>query len=118
MRKKLRLAIGFLSFWPYIYILFLFGYVTINALYVDQKKFGESVLSQGMQVGINALNLATSFEVLCIITLFLMHLYKKDDLSKEKKTMWALLLLLGNMFVLPIYWVYFYKNDIQEEDKK
>ncbi|MHA1567936.1 MAG: hypothetical protein ACTSXZ_00575 [Alphaproteobacteria bacterium] len=38
---------------------------------------------------------------------YLVHLFKTSHVPQDKKALWAVVLFLGNMFAMPVYW-YFY----------
>jgi len=45
--------------------------------------------------------------VLALTILYIVHLFRTDRVPPDKKALWAVVLLLGNVLAMPVYW-YFY----------
>lgn len=45
--------------------------------------------------------------MLALMALYIVHVFRTDRVPADKKALWAVVLLLGNLFAMPIYW-YFY----------
>jgi len=52
--------------------------------------------------------------VLALTILYMVHLFRTDRVPADKKALWAVVLLLGNVLAMPVYW-YFYMWPKQPE---
>ena len=47
--------------------------------------------------------------VLCVI--YVLHVFKTDRVPQDKKALWAVVLVMGNMISMPVYWyLYIWKD--------
>jgi hypothetical protein len=53
--------------------------------------------------------------IFALVGVFVFHLFRTDRVDSDKKALWAVVLFLGNMMALPIYW-YLYLWRQQRED--
>jgi hypothetical protein len=44
------------------------------------------------------------FEILILLVIYIRHVFKTDRVPQDKKSLWAVVLLLGSMIAMPIYW--------------
>jgi hypothetical protein len=49
-----------------------------------------------------------------LLGIYIVNVFKNDRVSKDKKALWVVVLFLGNMIAMPVYW-YLY---IWEEDDR
>ena len=45
--------------------------------------------------------------ILALTIFYVVHLFRTDRVRQDKKALWAVVLLLGNVLAMPVYW-YFY----------
>lgn len=50
------------------------------------------------------IHIACMFWVWGLLAFYLVHLFKTDVVAKEQKALWAVVLFLGNMLAMPVYW--------------
>jgi hypothetical protein len=62
-----------------------------------------------------SLHLATVSLVLVLIAAYLAMLYRSTLVPSGRRTFWALVLLLGNVFALPVFWyVFLWRRAVDE----
>jgi hypothetical protein len=42
--------------------------------------------------------------VLALLVVYIVHLFRTDLIGSDKKALWAVVLFLGNVFAMPVYW--------------
>lgn len=95
--KSLILAV--FSVWPFGVILIgLFFEVTGMFPKISEELPAAFVLFYGLL-------LLTPIVVLALIGIYLVYLFTRPDLPLEWKLVWALVLILGNIFAMPLFWV-------------
>lgn len=61
------------------------------------------------------LHLSTMVLVIGILAGFVSFLYKTDQIPNEKKSLWAIILFMGNMFAFPVFWyLYIWKGSTKK----
>ena len=53
------------------------------------------------------LHMAVMALVLLLMGFYIVHLFRSERVPADKKTLWAVVLFLGNLLAMPVYW-YFY----------
>jgi len=62
------------------------------------------------------LHFLTMLEILALLVIYIMHVFKTDSVPQDKKALWAVVLFLGNMIAMPIYWyLYIWKEARPEQ---
>jgi hypothetical protein len=49
-----------------------------------------------------------------LIAFYLVHIFKTDRVSQDKKALWAVVICLGNAFAMPIYWYLYIWRDVKQ----
>ena len=50
------------------------------------------------------LHFLTMLEIIVLLVIYIGHLFRTDRVPQDKKALWAVVLLLGNMIAMPVYW--------------
>ena len=63
---------------------------------------------------VTPLHLLTMLEILVLLVIYIVHVFKTDSVPQDKKALWAVVLFLGNMLAMPVYWyLYIWKEHRQ-----
>jgi hypothetical protein len=50
--------------------------------------------------------------IFILLGIYVVNVFKNDHVSKDKKALWAVVLFLGNVIAMPVYWyLYIWKED-------
>jgi hypothetical protein len=53
-------------------------------------------------------------EVLVLLVIYVVYLFKTDRVAQDKKALWAAVLLLGGLIAMPVFWyLYIWKQPAQ-----
>ncbi len=52
--------------------------------------------------------------VLALIIFYIVHLFTTDRVRQDKKALWAVVLILGNFFAMPVYFYLYVWHDPSE----
>lgn len=55
-------------------------------------------------LGLFAVHLLTMFWVLGLLIFYIQDVFKNPRLDEQKRVLWALVLFMGNMVAMPVYW--------------
>jgi hypothetical protein len=108
----MRILIGVLTAWPLVYFIlffvFMFGTVIISGF------FGREPLG-GLIVLVFVLHMFTILLSFALIAFYIVFLFKTDRVDADKKALWAVVLFLGNMIAMPVfYYLYIWKKPEEE----
>ena len=99
MQKSTKILLGAATLWPFVY-LFLFFILTFAMLFIGP---GAAKLMPAVFV----VHMLTILLVLGLSVFYIVDIFKNDRVEKDKKALWAVVIFLGNMIAMPIYWYLF-----------
>jgi hypothetical protein len=106
MGKGKAVVLAVFTAWPFLYIL-LFICMAFSMIISGFAGGGHPAEPPFIIWIILPLHFFTMFEMLALIVIYIIHLFKTDRVPQDKKALWAVVLFLGNMIAIPVYW-YFY----------
>ncbi len=116
MTKGKAITLGIFSVWPILYMILFMGTIIImmaSTLAGHPPGNGQ----QKIMMAILPLHLFTIFEIFGLVAIYLFYLFKTDVVAQDKKALWAVVIFLGNMISMPIFW-YLYIWKISKENEK
>jgi hypothetical protein len=115
LTKTAKISLGILTLWPLVYPLLFIVFFIGTML---------TTVSGGMRNGPDGAAFPAAFAVFFIIHLltilfmfallgiYLYILYNSDRVPADKKTLWAVILFLGNALAMPVFfWIYVWPED-------
>jgi hypothetical protein len=102
LSRSLKILIGVLTAWPVFYMLLFFAFVLTSMFWM--RAFPES--ASGMPVGffvLMALHVGTMLSMIALTAFYIVYLFKTDRVTGDKKALWAVVLFLGNVFAMPVF---------------
>lgn len=106
MKKPAKIFLGIATLWPIIYM-FLFFIFIFSQVFTNFST-PESTAHQSSFPGeikiIFGLHFFTMLWIFGLLAIYIINVFKNDRVTKDKKALWAVVLFLGNMFAMPIYW--------------
>jgi hypothetical protein len=109
MRKSTKILLGLGTLWPFIYLIlfFIFVFSTVFFLAGGNQQGDPPVIF----FAVFALHFLTILWVMALTVFYMVNVFKNDRVDKDKKVLWAVVLFMGNMIAMPIYWyLYFWKE--------
>ena len=111
MSKSKALVLGGLTLWPIAYmVLFMCVMFTQVVLmgFADKPPSGE--MPTLIKI-IFPLHFLTMIWVFVLVAIYIRHIFKTDAVPQDKKALWAVVIFLGNMVAMPVYWyLYIWKK--------
>ncbi|REJ76431.1 MAG: hypothetical protein DWQ47_12570 [Acidobacteria bacterium] len=111
MTKFQKKLLGFLTAWPFAWIL-LFVVAIFGIIIVDPGGDPGAVFGVGalLFVLIHAL---TIFLIIALQVFYIVNVFKNENVKKEHQVVWVIALFFGGLFAMPIYW---YLNIWREQE--
>jgi hypothetical protein len=104
MSKPVKVLLGIATAWPLVYVgLFMFAIFGMMIL----EFYAPTVSSDEMPIWFFVLfagYFLTFIWMMGLIVIYILHLFKTDRVPKDQKALWAVVIFLGNMLAMPVYW--------------
>ena len=110
MSKPVRLVLGIATLWPLAYLLIFMGFVFSMLLRGNSQPQGGRDLPSGV-IAIFVLHGITIVWLWVLLAIYIYNVFHNDRVDKDKKALWAVVLFLGNMIAMPIYWYLYIGTD-------
>ena len=91
------MVIGFLTLIPVAYILFFFAVIMIAVMSAGAPNQGSFIFLFVMHFAVMILSWS-------LIGFYIYYLFKTDHVKQDQKALWAVVLFLGNMIAMPVFW--------------
>lgn len=108
MNKTIKLLLGLITLWPFAYLI-LFFLTIFSAVF-----FGIAETGAGPPRAIALilpLHLLTMLIIAALTVFYIVNVFRNDRVEKDKKVLWAVVLFMGNVIAMPIYWyLYIWKE--------
>jgi hypothetical protein len=103
MKKPTKLLLGLATLWPFSYLIFFFVTIFSLILFMPSAGEGESDFFPFLGV-ILPLHLFTMLSMMALIAFYIVNVFRNDRVEKDKKVLWTIVLFMGNMIAMPVYW--------------
>ena len=108
--KPLALILAVFTVWPFLYMFLFVGFMFTSVFWMAPGRNGPM---PAMFMIIFAFHLLTMLEVLALIVFYIVHLFKTPAVRQDMKALWAVVLFLGNMLAMPVYWYLYIWKPLQ-----
>ena len=115
MTKGKAITLGIFSIWPILYMFIFMGTIII----MMASTFAGHPPGNGQQkimMVILPLHFFTVFEIFALAAIYIFYLFKTDVVPQDKKALWAVVIFLGNMISMPIFWYIYIWKKVKEEE--
>ena len=110
MNKTLKILLGLVTLWPALYMVIFFAFVFSAFLFVSSSEGGDPGFPLSFMI-IFPLHLLTMIVIVALTIFYIMNVFKNTRVEKDKKVLWAIVLFMGNLVAMPIYWyLYIWKD--------
>ncbi|MCX7425729.1 MAG: hypothetical protein NTW96_08930 [Planctomycetia bacterium] len=103
MSKGKAVTLAVFTVWPFLYMI-LFMCMIFGMMISDFSGGGPSSGPPTIIMIIFPLHFLTMLDIFALLVIYIVHLFKTDKVPQDKKALWAVVLSLGNMVAMPIYW--------------
>lgn len=98
MNRTKALALGALTLWPLAYVMLFLAAMAYLAIFR-----GDGSMPPYLAL-IFIVHLLTMGATLGLLVFYMVHLFRNEAVPQEQKALWAVVLFLGNVLSMPVYW--------------
>lgn len=104
-----KLLLGLATLWPFAYLILFFVVIFATELFMPGSP--QQPGPPPLIALILPLHLFTMLAVLALLVFYIVNVFKNNRVENDKKALWAIVLFMGNMIAMPIYWyLYIWKS--------
>src|SRR5919106_545047 len=109
MSRTIKLLLGLITLWPFAYLILFF--LTIVSLILFSGGAEPGVGPPPAIALIFPLHILTMLIIAALTVFYIVNVFRNDRVEKDKKVLWAVVLFMGNVMAMPIYWyLYIWKE--------
>jgi hypothetical protein len=109
MTKSAKIALGVATLWPFAYLFVFFAF--FFGIMINSPGPGKEAGIPLFMVVFFALHLFTMLLGMALTVFYMVNIFRNDRVDKDKKVLWAVVIFLGSMIAMPIYWyLYIWKE--------
>jgi hypothetical protein len=109
MSKTIKLLLGLVTIWPFVYLILFF--ITIFSLVIFSTGAETAGGPPPLIALIFPLHLLTMLVIMALTVFYMVNVFRNERVVKDQKVLWAVVLFLGNVLAMPIYWyLYIWKE--------
>lgn len=105
MSKPIKLILGLATLWPLVYMFIFMAfwfYMVLGIASQSEERTSASIPT--WFVAIFVMHGITMLVIFALLVIYIVNVFRNDRVAKDKKALWAVVLFLGNMIAMPIYW--------------
>jgi len=110
MKTSTKILLGLASLWPFAYMVLFFIFILSSFLFLSPtagQEFGPPISF----IVIFLLHLLTMLWIMALTVFYIVNVFRNGRVDKDKKVLWAVVLFMGNVIAMPIYWyLYIWKE--------
>jgi len=110
MKESTKILLGLATLWPFLYMILFFIFVFSSIFFMPGPGREESG-PPFFFVALVAVHLATMLWIMSLTVFYMVNVFRNERVDKDKKVLWAVVIFMGNMIAMPIYWyLYIWKD--------
>jgi hypothetical protein len=110
MKKWIKILLGLATLWPFLYLILFFLFAFSSIFFMSGS--GES--DSGVPfffIFFFAVHIFTILWIMGLTVFYMINVFRNDRVDKDKKVLWAVVLFMGSIIAMPIYWyLYIWKD--------
>jgi hypothetical protein len=103
MKTPTKILLGLASLWPLVYMALFFIFV-LSSFFFLSRSAGQEVGPPISFMVIFLLHLLTMLWIIALTVFYIVNVFRNQRVDKDKKALWAVVLFMGNVIAMPIYW--------------
>jgi hypothetical protein len=104
LSRPVAAILGAISIWPAAYFLFFIALMFSAAL-------GQEERVGSLFPAFFVVHIVTMLVTIGLLVFYIVHLFKNEQLSGDRRVLWAIVLFMGHVIAFPVYWyLYIWKS--------
>jgi hypothetical protein len=113
MSRAQKITLAVFTAWPFLYMV-IFVCAVFGMMMLAFSGGGDSAGPPRIMMIIFPVHFLTMLEIFALLIFYIVHVFKTDRVPHDKKALWAVVLFLGNMIAMPVYWyLYIWKEPVK-----
>lgn len=108
MKKSTKLLLAAATVWPFLYFIIFFAFIFSMILFMPQ---GGDEAAPAWFLILFLFHFLTIFLILGLTVFYMVNVFRNERVDKDKKVLWAVVLFLGNIVAMPVYWYLYIWRD-------
>lgn len=109
MSKTIKLLLGLVTLWPLAYMILFFLMIFSFIFFAAGTGPGDG--PPPFIPVIFSLHILTMLVIAALTVFYIVNVFRNERVDKDKKVLWAVVLFLGNLLAMPVYWyLYIWKE--------
>ena len=110
MKKSTKILLVLATLWPFLYMILFFVFI-FSSIFFRPSPGGEESGPPFFFAVFIALHLFTMLWIIALTVFYMVKVFRNDRVEKDKKVLWTVVIFMGNMIAMPIYWyLYIWKE--------
>jgi hypothetical protein len=105
--KPVAYFLAVLTVWPIVYFVLFMSFMVFTFASIGSRT--EKAPTLDLFKFIFPLHLLTMLLMIALTAVYVVHAFRDDEVPSDKRTLWVLVLFLGNMFAFPVYWWFYFR---------
>lgn len=103
MKKSTKILLGLATLWPFIYMILFVAFVFSMILWAPSSEGQKSGVPLSFAVFM-VFHVLTMLWMVGLTIIYMVDVFRNERVEKDYKVLWAVVIFMGNMFAMPIYW--------------
>jgi hypothetical protein len=114
MKNSTKILLAIATIWPFIYMIFFFVVIFSSFFFMPRAGSSEGGAFPALFMIIFPLHFLTMLLIMGLTVFYMVNVFRNDRVEKDKKVLWAVVLFMGNMIAMPIYWyLYIWREETE-----
>ena len=114
MKKTTKILLAIATVFPFLYMIFFFVVIFSSIFFAPRDGSSEGGVFTILFMVIFPLHLITMLLILGLTIFYMVNVFKNDRVDKDKKVLWAVVIFMGNMIAMPVYWyLYIWREETE-----
>src|SRR5687768_1551596 len=109
--RKSKLLLGLATCWPILYLGIFISFIVVNVFLGSFRSRPGSDGPPTAFLVIFALHFLTILWIFALFAIYVTYLFRTDRVKEDKKALWAVVLFMGNMIAMPIFFYLYVWRD-------
>lgn len=114
MKKSTKILLAIATVFPFAYMIFFFVVVFFSFFMMSQEGSSEGGAMPILFMILIPLHLLTMLLIMGLTVFYIVNVFRNNRVEKDKKVLWAVVLFMGSIIAMPIYWyLYIWREGVE-----
>jgi hypothetical protein len=104
MKKSSKILLALATIWPFFYMILFMG-VVVSSFFMGGNEPGF------IWAVVIPLHILTMLSIMGLTIFYMVNVFRNDRVNKDMKVLWAVVIFMGSIIAMPIYWYLYIWRD-------